>query len=127
MHGRDLGAAAARPRLQACLAGLARQADSVADDAELSGELEPGDTRRFRLQAVDLRRRAFTLGLQARRKGMASVPRRSPRARRTLASRRVVRAAPSRRAPPGREPGADDPDEPAPPLGRHFARQRGRA
>jgi hypothetical protein len=126
MHRHDLGAAAARPLLLARLPGLARQSDSLADEAGVFGELEPGDTKRFRRQAVELRRRAFTLRLPARGEGTASVVRRSPRARKTLASRRV-RAKPSRRAPPGREPGSDDPDEPAPPLGRRAARQRRRA
>jgi hypothetical protein len=75
---RDLGAAAARADR------LAWQGDRLAHDAEEFGELEPGDTEWYRQQAVELRRRAFTLRLQARGNGsIGSLLRRPPRTRRT--------------------------------------------
>jgi hypothetical protein len=91
-------------------AQLACQAESLADEAEEFGELEPGDTQMFKHEAVTLRRQTAWLrgrATQARRQPAARVVRR-PMVRHRESRRRSVRSGPRRARAPGRL--ADDPD-----------------
>jgi hypothetical protein len=92
-------------------AALERQAGSLAADAKNHPELfEPGEEARYRRQATDFRRKAFTLRVKSRgsRAALRAVPRqRRSRERRPSASRRVSRTAGARGDP---HPGDDDPE-----------------
>jgi hypothetical protein len=91
-------------------AQLARQAASLADDAERYGPLEPGDTQMYRRQAIALRRQAFALRVRATeaRRPLPNLPTRLvQRARGTSRmhrARRVVRPGATSRAGPSDEP-----------------------
>jgi hypothetical protein len=89
---------------------LARQADSLAKEAEEFGELEPGDMQMFKHQAVTLRRQTAWLrgrATQARREPAPRMLRR-PMVRHRESRRRSVRSGPRRARAPG--PLADDPE-----------------
>lgn len=110
MAARDLNAAAKR------CAQLARMSAKLEDESKTYGELEPGDTERYRQQSVDLHRKAFVLRLQARPD--RSTPQRRPALRHALPrqrsrerrpqARRTARASSASRDGPSQQD--DDPD-----------------
>jgi hypothetical protein len=106
----DVGDPLSLGRRAARSAQLARHAESLADEAEKYGELEPGDRQMFKHQAVTFRRQTAWLrarATQARRQLAPRVVRR-PMARRRESRRRSVRSGPRRARAPGRL--ADDPE-----------------
>jgi len=89
---------------------LARNADSLAAEAEEFGELEPGDGARYRRQATDFRRQANLDATRARVARGHTVRRPRPQQRSTprARGRRSAVAAHAAHGPPRRP---DDPEE----------------